>query len=57
MVIIRLNIFLFFQLKRAFFFLAGVLSAHENRVTSLSVASNGLGITTCSWDQHVRVWG
>ncbi|KAK4880126.1 hypothetical protein RN001_008272 [Aquatica leii] len=35
----------------------GVLSGHENRITSLSVAPNGVGIATCSWDQHVRVWG
>ncbi|XP_030761140.1 guanine nucleotide-binding protein subunit beta-2 isoform X1 [Sitophilus oryzae] len=35
----------------------GMLSGHENRVTSLSVAANGLAISTCSWDQNVRVWG
>ncbi|CAG9771303.1 unnamed protein product [Ceutorhynchus assimilis] len=35
----------------------GLLSGHENRVTSLSVAPNGIGIATCSWDQNVRVWG
>lgn len=35
----------------------GTLHGHENRVTSLSVAPNGIAVTTCSWDQHVRVWG
>ncbi|ENN78693.1 guanine nucleotide-binding protein subunit beta-2 [Dendroctonus ponderosae] len=35
----------------------GTLSGHENRITSLSVAPNGLAISTCSWDQNVRVWG
>lgn len=35
----------------------GTLSGHENRVTSLSVASNGIAVASCSWDQHVRVWG
>lgn len=37
--------------------IAGTLSGHENRVTSLSVASNGIAVASCSWDQHVRVWG
>uniref|UniRef100_A0A0K8SDK6 Uncharacterized protein n=3 Tax=Lygus hesperus TaxID=30085 RepID=A0A0K8SDK6_LYGHE len=35
----------------------GTLQGHENRITSLSVAPNGLGISTCSWDNNVRVWG
>lgn len=35
----------------------GMLTGHENRITSLSVAPNGIAVTTCSWDQHVRVWG
>jgi len=35
----------------------GTLQGHENRVTSLSVAPNGLAVSTCSWDQNVRVWG
>ncbi|XP_044266157.1 guanine nucleotide-binding protein subunit beta-2 isoform X1 [Tribolium madens] len=35
----------------------GTLSGHENRVTSLSVAPNGIAVVTSSWDQHVRVWG
>lgn len=39
------------------FLLKGTLSGHENRVTSLSVADNGIAIATCSWDQNVRVWG
>ncbi|CAH0382410.1 unnamed protein product [Bemisia tabaci] len=35
----------------------GCLSGHENRITSLSVSSNGMAVATCSWDQNVRVWG
>ncbi|KAL1497185.1 hypothetical protein ABEB36_008184 [Hypothenemus hampei] len=35
----------------------GTLSGHENRVTSVSVSPTGMAITTCSWDQNVRVWG
>ncbi|KAF5281233.1 hypothetical protein FQA39_LY05119 [Lamprigera yunnana] len=35
----------------------GVLSGHENRVTSLSASPDGMAVTSCSWDQHVRVWG
>lgn len=35
----------------------GNLTGHENRITSLSVAENGLAVATCSWDQNVRVWG
>lgn len=35
----------------------GVLSGHENRVTSLTVAQSGIAVVTSSWDQHVRVWG
>nr|CAI5837068.1 unnamed protein product [Callosobruchus analis] len=35
----------------------GTLAGHENRVTSLSVASNGVAIASCSWDNAVRVWG
>ncbi|XP_019873626.1 guanine nucleotide-binding protein subunit beta-2 [Aethina tumida] len=35
----------------------GTLAGHENRVTSLSVAANGLAVASCSWDQNVRVWG
>ena len=34
----------------------GVLSGHENRVTSLSVAGNGMAVASCSWDQNVRIW-
>ncbi|KAJ9573971.1 hypothetical protein L9F63_008661 [Diploptera punctata] len=34
----------------------GCLAGHENRITSLSVAGNGMAVITCSWDQHVRVW-
>ncbi|XP_067005012.1 guanine nucleotide-binding protein subunit beta-2 isoform X2 [Anabrus simplex] len=32
------------------------LSGHENRITSLSVAGNGMAVATCSWDNNVRVW-
>lgn len=35
----------------------GTLMGHENRITSLSVAPNGIAVATCSWDQNVRVWG
>lgn len=34
----------------------GVLGGHENRVTSLSVAPNGMALASCSWDQYVRIW-
>jgi WD40 repeat protein len=34
----------------------GCLAGHENRITSLSVAGNGMAVATCSWDQNVRVW-
>ncbi|VVD05162.1 unnamed protein product [Leptidea sinapis] len=33
------------------------LSGHENRVTSVSVAPSGIALTSCSWDQSVKVWG
>lgn len=39
------------------FVVLGVLAGHENRITSLAVAANGIAVATCSWDQHVRVWG
>ncbi|XP_018332807.1 guanine nucleotide-binding protein subunit beta-2 [Agrilus planipennis] len=35
----------------------GCLPGHENRVTSLTVAPNGIAVVTSSWDQNVRVWG
>lgn len=35
----------------------GTLNGHENRVTSISVAPNGIAMASCSWDQGVRVWG
>lgn len=35
----------------------GTLSGHENRITSISVAPSGIAVASCSWDQHVRVWG
>jgi WD40 repeat protein len=34
----------------------GCLAGHENRITSLSVAGNGMAVATCSWDQNVRIW-
>ncbi|XP_063230458.1 guanine nucleotide-binding protein subunit beta-2-like [Bacillus rossius redtenbacheri] len=34
----------------------GCLGGHENRVTSLSLAGNGMAIVSCSWDNHGRVW-
>ncbi|CAH2232310.1 jg439, partial [Pararge aegeria aegeria] len=35
----------------------GQLNGHENRVTSISMAPNGIALASCSWDQSVRVWG
>ncbi|XP_050309270.1 guanine nucleotide-binding protein subunit beta-2 [Anthonomus grandis grandis] len=35
----------------------GVLAGHENRITSVSMAANGIALSSCSWDQAVRVWG
>lgn len=46
--------FIVIKYKNANF--AGTLAGHENRITSLSVAPSGIALTTCSWDQHVRVW-
>ncbi|XP_049284941.1 guanine nucleotide-binding protein subunit beta-2 [Anopheles funestus] len=34
----------------------GTLSGHENRITSISMAPNGMALASCSWDQHVRIW-
>lgn len=34
----------------------GTLSGHENRITSICMAPNGMALATCSWDNHVRVW-
>nr|CAD7255837.1 unnamed protein product [Timema shepardi] len=34
----------------------GCLTGHDNRVTSLSVAENGMAMASCSWDQYVRIW-
>lgn len=34
----------------------GTLSGHENRVTSICMAPNGMALASCSWDQHVRIW-
>ncbi|KOB73185.1 Guanine nucleotide-binding protein beta 2 [Operophtera brumata] len=33
------------------------LNGHENRVTSIAVSPNGVAMTSCSWDQGVKVWG
>lgn len=35
----------------------GSLNGHENRVTSICMAPNGMAMTSCSWDQSARVWG
>ncbi|KAE8747016.1 hypothetical protein FOCC_FOCC006271 [Frankliniella occidentalis] len=35
----------------------GILSSHENRVTSISMSTNGMALCSASWDQNVRVWG
>ncbi|ODM90207.1 Guanine nucleotide-binding protein subunit beta-2 [Orchesella cincta] len=34
----------------------GTLGGHENRVTSISVADNGIALASCSWDQNIRIW-
>lgn len=34
----------------------GELKGHENRVTSISMAPNGMALASCSWDTTVRVW-
>lgn len=34
----------------------GTLHGHENRVTSIAMAPNGMALASCSWDMHVRVW-
>lgn len=34
----------------------GSLKGHENRVTSISLAPNGMALASCSWDNSVRVW-
>lgn len=34
----------------------GVLKSHENRVTSICMAPNGMALASCSWDQFVKVW-
>lgn len=34
----------------------GILSGHENRITSLSVSPNGMAMCTSSWDNFLRVW-
>jgi len=35
----------------------GVLSGHENKVTSVAVSDDGFAVASCSWDFGVRVWG
>jgi guanine nucleotide-binding protein subunit beta len=34
----------------------GSLGGHENRVTSICMAPNGMALASASWDQYVRVW-
>lgn len=34
----------------------GSLHGHENRVTSICMAPNGMALASCSWDNYVRVW-
>lgn len=34
----------------------GVLAAHENRVSCLGVAADGMALCTGSWDATLRVW-
>jgi len=32
------------------------LGGHDNRVTSICMAPNGMALVSSSWDQAVRVW-
>ncbi|XP_058805588.1 guanine nucleotide-binding protein subunit beta-2 [Phymastichus coffea] len=34
----------------------GSLSGHDNRVTCISMAGNGMALVSTSWDQNCRVW-
>ncbi|KAK7571066.1 hypothetical protein V9T40_014670 [Parthenolecanium corni] len=34
----------------------GILTGHENRITSMSVSPNGMALVTSSWDNNLRVW-
>lgn len=34
----------------------GILAGHENRITSISMAPNGMALASASWDQYIRVW-
>lgn len=45
-----------FSFSLRIFFIAS-LSGHDNRVTSICMAPNGMALTSCSWDQYARVWG
>ncbi|XP_075243591.1 guanine nucleotide-binding protein G(I)/G(S)/G(T) subunit beta-1-like [Convolutriloba macropyga] len=35
---------------------AGVLAGHDNRVSCLGVTTDGLAVTTGSWDSFLKVW-
>lgn len=54
--IIEKNLFNTSNLYIFLLYFKGILSGHENRVTSLSVTNNGMAVASCSWDQNVRVW-
>ncbi|KAL5293063.1 hypothetical protein ACFFRR_011687 [Megaselia abdita] len=34
----------------------GILNAHENRVTCISITPNGMALASTSWDQYGKVW-
>lgn len=50
----RLLMIRFYVLNKLF---VGSLNGHDNRVTSVTIAPNGMALVSCSWDQYVRVWG
>lgn len=34
----------------------GIMSAHENRVSAVTVSESGIGVATSSWDSNCLVW-
>lgn len=52
-----INYILYFDFCLFNHYFIGCLNGHENRVTSVTMAPNGIALVSCSWDQYVRVWG
>ena len=47
----------FKRVKNAnYYFVAGVLAAHENRVSCLGVTEDGMALCTGSWDSYLKIW-